>query len=116
MDEKFLKSRFQGDLAFVENTENYYAMFQYVIEKCATAQVENLLLYTAGILPDEKYIENITRIQSAKELAIKTHGEWTIKMFEQSKTQHTPRTLVSSVYADIFNIELKQTGGERGTT
>lgn len=113
MDEKFLKSRFQGDLAFVENTENYYAIFQYVIEKCATAQLENLLLYTAGILPDEKYIENITRILSAKELAIKTHGEWTIKMFEQSKTQHSTRTLVSSVYADIFNIELKQTGGEQ---
>jgi len=113
MDEKFLKSRFQGDLAFIENTENYYAMFRYVIEKCATAQLENLLLFTAGIITDEKYIENITRIQKTKEQAIVTHGEWTIKMFEQSKKQHTARTFVSSVYADIFNIELKQTGDKQ---
>lgn len=107
MDEIFLMSRFQGDLSFIENTENYYAMFRHVIECCITAQLENLLLFNGGFFSDEKYIENVSRIQRAKEQAITTHGEWAIKMFEQSKTQHTPRTFVSSVYSDIFDIVLK---------
>lgn len=107
MDELFLRSRFQGDLAFIENTENYHAMFMHVLECCTTAQLENLLLFNGGYIADIEYVCNINRIQKAKEQAIVTHGEWTIKMFEQSKTRHSPRTFVSSVYSDIFNIELR---------
>lgn len=107
---EFLLSRYKGDLKFIEDTENYYAMFKYVIDKCATAQLENILLYEDGYFTDEEYTVNVSRIQRAKERAIAVHGEWAIKMFEQSKTQHTPRTFVSSVYSDIFGIELK--GGD----
>lgn len=102
-----LLRRFKGDLAFIEKPENYYAMFKYVIEGCATAQLGNFLLYSYGVFSDEKYVENVNRIQKAKELAVVTHGEWTVKMLEQSKTQHTKRTLISSVYSDIFGIKLK---------
>lgn len=105
--DKLLLSRFECDLATIENPDSYYAMFRYTIEICAKAQLENELLRNSSTISREQYVENLDRIQRAKELAIKTHGEWTIKMFEQSKTQHTPRTFVSSVYSDIFGIELK---------
>ncbi len=103
-----LLSRFECDLATIENPNSYYAMFRYVIVSCARAQIENELLHKGGVFFYDNYVENANRIERAKELAIKTHGEWTIKMFEQSKTQHTPRTFVSSVYSDIFGVELKE--------
>ena len=106
--DKLLLSRFKGDLAFIENTENYYASFKFVIDKCATAQLGNLLLYEEGNITDADYTCNVGRIQRAKERAITVHGEWAIKMFEQSKTQHTPRTFVSSIYYDIWGIKLKR--------
>lgn len=104
---EFLSSQLETHLAFIENPDDYYAMFRYVIEICAKAQLENELLHKSGVFSIDKYVENANRIEKAKELAIKTHGEWAIKMFEQSKTQHTPRTFVSSVYSDIFGIVLK---------
>lgn len=103
-----LLSHFECDLATIENPNSYYAMFRYTIEICTKAQLENELLHANRVFSDIKYVENANRIEKAKELAIKTHGEWTIKMFEQSKTQHTPRTFVSSVYSDIFGVELKE--------
>lgn len=103
-----LKRRFESDLSFITNMENYYANFKYVIDKCASAQLGNLLLYEAGLLSDADYTYNVSHIQRAKEIAIKIHGEWTIRAFEQSKTQHTPHTFVSSIYFDIWGIELKQ--------
>lgn len=102
-----LLDKFNDHLAFIEDPEDYFAMFRYVIEICAKAQLENSLLHNSHVFSSKKYVENEDRIQKAKELAIKTHGEWTIKMLEQSTTQHTMRTLVSSVYYDIFGIELK---------
>ncbi len=104
---KELLSKFECDLATIESPDSCYALFRYTIEICAKAQLENELLRNSGTIYGEQYVENLERIEKAKERAIKTHGEWTIKMFEQSKTQHTPRTFVSSVYSDIFGIELK---------
>lgn len=104
---EFILSRFKGDLAFIENTENYYAAFDYVIDKCATAQLENSLLYMEEAISNAEYNANFDRIHKAHKLAITTHGEWVIKTLEQSKTPHTPRTLVSSIYSDIWGIELK---------
>lgn len=111
---KILLSRFKSDLAFIENPENYYAMFKNVIDKCASAQLGNILLYEEGHFTDEEYTGNVSRIQRAKERAIVTHGEWTIKAFERSKTQHTPRTFVSSVYSAIWGIELPGEPGDAG--
>lgn len=102
-----LLERFKCDLATIENPDSYYAMFRYTIEICAKAQLENELLRNNGTISREQYVENLNRIQKTQERAIKVHGEWTITMLEQSKTQHTTRTLVSSVYSDIFGIELK---------
>lgn len=111
---EFLSSQLEIHLAFIENPDDYYAMFRYVIESCTKAQLENELLRNSGAISREKYIEYADRIQRAKELAIKTHGEWAVKAFEQSKTQHTPRTFVSSVYSDIWGIELPVDPGDAG--
>lgn len=105
-----LLSRFKSDMAFITNTENYYAMFKHVIEKCAAAQLGNLLIYESGLMSDADYTYNVSQIQRVKEIAIKIHGEWTIERLKESKTQHTPRTFVSSVYSDIFGVELKGEG------
>lgn len=104
---EYLLSSFKDNLAFIENTENYYAMFKNVIDKCTFAKLGNILLYEGGHFTDDEYKCNISRIQRAKERAIATHGEWVIKTLGQSKTPHTRQTLVSSVYADIFGVELK---------
>lgn len=107
---KYLLSHLKGKIAFIKNTENYYAMFKYVVTDCATAQLVNNVLHIEELISDEEYSNNVAVIQQASELAIKMHGEWTIKMLEQRETQHTIQTLVSSVYSDIFGIELKGDG------
>lgn len=112
---EFLLSRFKGDLAFIENTENYYAAFKYVIDKCATAQLENTLLYEQGHFSDGEYTYNVSRIQIARTRAIVAHGEWVVERLKQSKTPHTRQTLVSSIYSDIFGIELKEEAAHNTT-
>ncbi len=107
-DEVTISSILKMKLNFIENKEHYYAMFQSTLEACSKAELANLLLYEREDITYEKFNENVTRIKNAKEHAIKTHGEWTIKAFERSETQHTPRTFVSSVYSDIWGIELKE--------
>lgn len=106
-ESQIIRQEFFNKLVFIENVENYYPMFKYVIETCARIQVGNLVLCEDGYFTDSEYLDNIRRIEKAKELAIKTHGEWTINMLEQSKAQHSVRALVSSVYSDIFGVELK---------
>ncbi len=105
---EFLLSRFENDLAFIENPDDYYAMFRYVIESCAKAQLENELLRNSEAISSETYVENSDRIQRAKERAIVTHGEWAVKAFERNKKPHTRRMFVRSIYYDIFGIELKE--------
>lgn len=111
--------RFKGDLELllklIENEKNYYAMFAHVLESCTTAELKNRLLNEAEEISDMEFVENLNRIQRAKKNAIKIHGEWTIKAFERSKTQYTPRTFVSSVYSDIWRIELPGEPSEVGT-
>lgn len=99
---ELLKKRLQCDLIFIENKDNYYAMFGFVLDTCTKAQFENLLLYEAEKISDSVYVENASRIQKAKELAIKTHMAWTIKFLNNSATQHTKETIVSSIYSDVF--------------
>ena len=42
-------------------------------------------------------------IYAAKKTAIITHEQWVINMLEKSPTQHNIKSLVSSVYVDLFN-------------
>lgn len=102
-----LLNRLKSDLKFIENPDNYFAVFKYVLSSCTTAGFLNRLLFDSEALSDEEFRENKRRIQEAKQCAIKVHGEWTIQTLEKSKTKHTVRTFVSTLYSDIFEIELK---------
>ena len=106
MTEQLLK-RLQADLKYIENPDNYFAMFKYVMHCCTTADFTTQLLFDFEAIDDSEYTENIRRISEAKQNAIKIHGEWTIQTLEQSKTKHTVRTFVSTLYSDIFDIVLK---------
>lgn len=105
MTEQLLK-QLQANLKFIQNTENYFAMFRHVISSCATAEFANRLLFDFEAISNSEFSENVRRISEAKQNAIKIHGEWTIRALEQSKTKHTVRTFVSSLYSDIFDTEL----------
>lgn len=106
MTEHLLHS-FQANLKFIENPDNYFSMFKHVISSCTVADFVNKILNASEAISDSEFINNARRISEAEQNAIKIHGEWTIKTLEQSKTKHTVRTFVSTLYSDIFNTELK---------
>lgn len=106
MTEQLMK-QLQADLKFIENPDNYFAMFKCVLSSCTTAELANQLLFNSEAIGDGEFAGNAKRIQQAKQNAIKIHGEWTIRTLEQSKTKHTVRTFVSTLYSDIFDIVLK---------
>lgn len=102
-----LLNQLKANLKFIENPDNYFSMFKYVISSCTTAEFANQILHCSEELNDEEFRANAKRISEAKQNAIKVHGEWTIQTLEQSKTKHTVRTFVSTLYSDIFETELK---------
>lgn len=103
---KFLKGRLQGDLSIIRDKANYHENFLKVINRCATAELEMYVLLNEGIITREEYDSYYERIQKYKERAVKAHGEFLINSLEQTKMQFSPRTLISSVYYDLFGIEL----------
>lgn len=104
-----IEEQLERYLNFIEDEKNYYAGFSHVLENVIIAkQIAKYLCFNTTVFSDSQYHACISRIEEARKKAIKTHGEWAIKMFEQSKTQHSVRTFVSSVYSDIFGIELKE--------
>ena len=93
-------------LATIEDAANYYAMFGRTVELCAVANERNRLLFDAGGISDEEFCSNNQRIEEARKKMIISHGDWTKQFLEQRKDRHTVGTLVSSVYNDIFGIEI----------
>lgn len=90
-------------LSFIENKENYFAMIGSVIESCSASIVLNRVLFNSEVIDDETFRQNADRIYTAKKTAIITHEQWVINMLEKSPTQHNIKSLVSSVYVDLFN-------------
>ena len=103
-----LINQLQANLKFIENQDNYFSMFKYVISSCTNAEFANQILHNSEALNDEVFRANAKRISEARQRAIKIHGEWTIRTLEQSKTKHTVRTFVSTLYSDIFDTELRK--------
>lgn len=100
-----LLNQLRANLKYIEDPQNYFSMFKYVMNSCSTAEFANRMLFEAETLSDNEFTENVKRIQEARKNAIKTHLEWTIRTLEESKTPHTVRSSVYSVYSDIFAIE-----------
>lgn len=109
VDNLSIEEQLERYLHFIEDEKNYYAGFSHVLENAIIAkQIAKYLCFNTTVFSDAQYHVFLTRIEEARKKAVKIHGNWMIKMLEQSKTQHVPRTLVSSVYYDIFGIELKE--------
>lgn len=78
-------------------------MIGSVIDSCSASIVLNKVLFNSEVIDDETFKQNADRIYTAKKTAIITHEQWVINMLEKSPTQHTIKSLVSSVYVDLFN-------------
>lgn len=104
---KQLLNQLKANLKFIENPENYFSMFRQVISSCTTAEFANKTLFAAEAISESTFSENARRISEAKQRAIQTHGEWTIKTLEESKSthKHTVRTFVATLYSDIFGTD-----------
>lgn len=89
----------------IEDPKNYYAMFGRMLESCAIARDRNVRLFDMGVVSNEEFLYNVQRIGDARNKAITAHGEWLISFLKRTKTRHTVRTLVSSIYCDIFGTE-----------
>lgn len=90
-------------LSFIENKENYFAMIGSVIDSCSASIVLNRVLFNSKVIDNETFRQNADRIYTAKKIAITTHEHWVIDFLEKSPTQHNIKSLVSSVYVDLFN-------------
>lgn len=105
---ELIRDRFTTALNVIEDSSNYYAMFGRMVNLCAVACERNHLLFELGGISDEEFRMNDRRIEEAKKKMIVTHGKWTAGFLEQRKDRHTVQTLVSSIYHDIFEIEIKE--------
>lgn len=94
-------------ISMIEDTDNHYALFGSTLEMCGIAKERNRYLFQLDCISDEEYRDNIRRIEEAKKKMIVTHGKWVAQLLGKSKTEHTVQTLVSSIYHDIFGIEIK---------
>ncbi len=103
-----LKQTFKNLIARIEDPNNHYALFGQTIEDCAIARERNKFLFENDIISEEEFLANVQKITAARECAIIEHGEWTISFLQRTKTQHTERTLVSSIYSDIYGIEFAE--------
>ncbi len=90
-------------LEFIENEQNYYAGFKWVIETCARADVVNTALWNVSKISDEQKLFNSERIRCAKGKAVNKHREWAIRRLKESESKHTVESIVSSVYNAIFD-------------
>lgn len=89
-------------LKFIENKENYYAGFRHVVETCSRADVINTALWNAGKIDDLDKMMYSERIRTAKNNAINRHKSWMIRRMQESVTNHTVESFVSTIYNAIF--------------
>ena len=87
---------------YIENENNYFACFPYVVSRYHVAkEMKNQLFFAGELLPD-KMLDISQRLDIAYNNAIKKHKEWTIKVLKPNESKHTVETLVSTVYHDLF--------------
>ena len=98
-----LIQRLKSILSIIQDENNYYALFEKVIESCAIAVELNRICFSEQLINDNEFIYANDMINSCRKKAIETHREWTIQMLENSKTEHTRKSIVTSVYNDIFH-------------
>ena len=96
--------QFKKSLKFIENKQNYYAGFWAVMEHCVLAFYLKNKLWDSGVIGDNELHYYTERIQLAREEAIQTHKEYTIKVLKENEERHTIESVVSSVYADVYNL------------
>ena len=83
-------------------------MFGHVIESCSAANEINRLVWDIGHISDACFMDNNERISKSKTEAIKAHLDLTIRYLEKSETKHTVKSLVSTIYNDIYQVVLVQ--------
>ena len=54
MSEQLL-NQLKANLKFIENPDNYFAMFRYVISYCTTAEFANQILHNSEAITDQDY-------------------------------------------------------------
>ena len=89
-------------MAFIENKENYYALFRHVIKSCTIAEVVASALWNASIITDAEKLDYSARINVARKTAIARHKGWVLRRLEHSQSEHTMESLVSTIYNVIF--------------
>ena len=89
-------------LTFIEDKNNYYAMFGHVIDTCARAHAIKSALWNVGAINDVELFHISERIDTARQLAINTNKKWVKKRLEDSKSIHTIESLTESIYNVIF--------------
>lgn len=92
----------QNRLKFLEDKEDYYAMFSFVVANYFQCQEElRTLCYIEKIISHHENVDSLSRIEEAFKKAVQVHLEWTIKRLSENKN-HTVETVVYSVYNDLF--------------
>ena len=102
MIQAILIERLKAMLAFVADESNYYAFFGKVIETCAAASEINRICFAAELIEDEEFRQASEILAYCRSKAIAVHRDWTIQSLDNSKTQHSCKSIVMSVYNDIF--------------
>lgn len=98
-----LVQRLKSLLSIIQDETNYFALFEKIIESCAVAVELNRICFSEQFINDNEFIYVNDIISSCRKKAIETHRDWTIKVLENSKAEHTRKSIVMSVYNDIFH-------------
>lgn len=109
--ETFLKKEIENALNHIENEENYYAMFKFVIKQCDYALGLKDIVFRFMIFENTMYdaenwvLDYSDRIKRAKQNAINTHKEWVTKFYNTrlKKENIEIERLICAIYNDIFD-------------
>ena len=107
MKEELLE-RLKTIRSFIEDSNNYFALFGKVIDSCAVGQELNRICWDHEFITDEEFRNYSEVIEHCRDEAIKTHVDCTIRYLENSKTEHTRKTLVMTIYNDIYQKNMKE--------
>lgn len=104
----------QSRLKFLEDEEDYYAMFSFVVANYFQCREElQTLLFTEKLISHHEYTGYLSRIEEAFKKAVHVHLEWTVKRLSENKN-HTVETVVYSVYNDLFPGYVPTKNGKKG--
>lgn len=98
----YTKETLKAKLDFINDENNYYAMFNHAYDACIEARAIAHELFSAGVIEDYEFTAICQEIHDAKKKMLQIIREWTAGAIEKSSSKLTRKHIVYSVFNVLF--------------